>query len=72
MIWRANLLNRCPEVAGSTPAPGTSSFIQKESGRVKQLLARKTGITDEDILQAAIQAAKESIEEEYGVNIEDN
>lgn len=49
-----------------------SDIIQKESNRVKQLLAKKTGITDEDILQAAIQAAKESIEEEYGVNIGDN
>lgn len=49
-----------------------SDIIQKESERVKQLLAKKTGITDEDILKAAIQAAKESIEEEYGVSIEDN
>jgi len=49
-----------------------SDIIQKESERVKQFLAKKTGITDEDILQAAIQAAKESIEEEYGVSIEDN
>ena len=49
-----------------------SDIIQKESERVKQLLAKKTGITNEDILQAAIQAAKESIEEEYGVSIEDN
>ena len=49
-----------------------SDIIQKESKRVKQLLARKTGITDEDILQAAILAAKESIEEEYGVSIGDN
>ena len=49
-----------------------SDIIQKESERVKQLLTKKTGITDEDILKAAIQAAKESIEEEYGVSIEDN
>jgi len=49
-----------------------SDIIQNESERVKQLLAKKTGITDEDILKAAIQAAKESIEEEYGVNIGDN
>ena len=49
-----------------------SDIIKKESTRVKQLLAKKTGITNEDILQAAIQAAKESIEEEYGVNIGDN
>ena len=48
-----------------------SDIIQKESERVKQLLAKKTGRTDEDILQAAIQAAKESIEKEYGVSIED-
>ena len=47
-------------------------IIQKQSKRVKQLLVKKNGITDEDILQAAIQAAKESIEEEYGVNIGDN
>jgi hypothetical protein len=32
-------------------------------------LSQKTGITNEDILQAAIQAAKESIEEEYGIEI---
>jgi len=49
-----------------------SDIIQKESKGVKQLLAKKTGITDEDILKAAIQAAKESIEEEYGISIEDN
>jgi len=44
-----------------------SDIIQKESQRVKQLLSEKTGITSEDILQAAIQAARESIEEEYGI-----
>jgi len=44
-----------------------SDIIQKESERVKQLLSKKTGITNEDILQAAIQAARESIEEEYGI-----
>lgn len=44
-----------------------SDIIQKESQRVKQLLSKKTGITNEDILQAAIQAARESIEEEYGI-----
>jgi integrase len=44
-----------------------SDMIQKESRKVKQLLAEKTGITQEDILQAAIQAARESIEEEYGI-----
>jgi hypothetical protein len=49
-----------------------SDIIQKESERVKQLLAEKIGITDEDILEAAIQAAKESIEEEYGARIEDS
>jgi len=43
-------------------------IIQKESKRVKQLLVKKTGITDEDILQAA----KESIEEEYGTGVGDN
>jgi hypothetical protein len=42
-----------------------SDIIEKQSKRVKQLLAKKTGITNEDILQAALQAAKESIEEEY-------
>ena len=49
-----------------------SDIIQKQSKRVKQFLAKKTGITDEEILQAAIKAAKESIEEEYGINILDN
>jgi hypothetical protein len=49
-----------------------SDIIEKESKRVKKLLAKKTGITEEDVLQAAIRAAKEAIEDEYGVNIEDN
>jgi hypothetical protein len=49
-----------------------SDIIQKEHKRVKVLLAKKTGITNDDILQAALQAAKESIEKEYGVNIRDN
>jgi len=42
-----------------------SDIIHKESQRVKQLLSQKTGITNEDILQAAIQAARESIKKEY-------
>ena len=44
-----------------------SDMIQKQSRKVKQLLAEKTGIIQEDILQAAIQAARVSIEEEYGI-----
>ncbi len=46
-------------------------IMRKETQRVKRHLSKKTGITQEDILQAAIQAAKESIEEEYGIKIGD-
>jgi len=46
-----------------------SASIQKQTQRVKQLLSQKTGITNEDILQVAIQAAKEEIEKEYGLDI---
>ena len=42
-----------------------ADIIHKESQRVKQLLFQKTGITNEDILQAAHQAAREAIEKEY-------
>ncbi len=46
-----------------------SASIQKQTQRVKQLLSQKTGITNEEILQVAIQAAKEEIEKEYGLDI---
>ncbi len=68
---RAENMPLLPKKAKELLHEAISDIIKKESERVKQLLAKKTGITDEDILQAAIQAARESIEEEYGIEIED-
>ncbi|MHC3130202.1 MAG: tyrosine-type recombinase/integrase [Candidatus Bathyarchaeota archaeon] len=66
---RAESMPKLTKKARELLHKAVSDIIQKESQRVKQLLSQKTGITNEDILQAAIQAAKESIEEEYGIEI---
>jgi len=66
---RAERMPKLTKKARELLHEAVSDIIQKESQRVKQLLSQKTGITNEDILQAAIQAAKESIEEEYGIEI---
>ena len=64
---RAERMPKLTKKARELLHEAVSDIIQKESQRVKQLLSKKTGITNEDILQAAIQAARESIEEEYGI-----
>jgi len=64
---RAERMPKLTKKARELLHEAVSDIIQKESQRVKQLLSQKTGITNEDILQAAIQAARESIEEEYGI-----
>jgi site-specific recombinase XerD len=67
---RAESMPRLSRKAKELLLEAISDIIRKESERVKRLLAKKIGITDEDILDAAIKAAKESIEEEYGVSVE--
>lgn len=46
-------------------------IMRKEPQRIKYQLPTKTGITEEDRLAAAIQAAKRSIKEENGMKIGD-